>query len=486
MGRHVIACGIIALAVTAAGSELQVGMATADITPKLPVALMGQFNLRIARSADTPLTANVLALESRESGKPVDSAVMVSCDLVGIPNELLAKVRESAHKRASDLDVNKIFLNGTHTHTAPVLEHNMYPIPKEGCLQVDECVATMADQIGEAIGRAWSGRSPGSVTWGLGHAVVAHNRRAVFADGKAAMYGKTDSPNFRGLEAGEEHDVGSLFFWNAAGKLIGVVVNVSCTAQEVEGLSKVNADFCHPLRERLQKRFGEDLCVLTWIGAAGDQSPHLMYRKAADDRMTKLRGLSRVDEIARRLDRAVEEAYDAVKDDRHADACLIHKVETVRLPRRLVTEAEYAEAKKAADLATEQIAKDPKSADTLALRAKWNQKVVDRFEAERTEPSAQFEFEMHVLRLGDAAICTNPFELFTEYGIRIKAQSKAVQTFVIQLTGSGAGYLPTDRAVQGGGYSAVVQSGKVGPAGGQLLVEETVKQINALWPESKN
>ena len=77
-------------------------------------------------------------------------------------------------------------------------------------------------------------------------------------------------------------------------------------------------------------------------------------------------------------------------------------------------------------------------------------------------------------------VCTDSFELFTEYGIRIKARSKALQTFVVQLVGPGT-YLPTERAVRGGGYSAIVHSNLVGPEGGQVLVDRTVEAINAMW-----
>ena len=76
----------------------------------------------------------------------------------------------------------------------------------------------------------------------------------------------------------------------------------------------------------------------------------------------------------------------------------------------------------------------------------------------------------------------NPFELFTQYGIQIKARSRALQTFIIQLTGPGT-YLPTTAAVRGGGYSAIVASSVVGPEGGQVLVDRTVGLINSLWPE---
>jgi len=71
--------------------------------------------------------------------------------------------------------------------------------------------------------------------------------------------------------------------------------------------------------------------------------------------------------------------------------------------------------------------------------------------------------------------------LFIEYGMRMAARSKALQTFTVQLSGDEAGYLPTARAVRGGGYSARVYSGIVGPIGGQQLVEETVRTINDLW-----
>ena len=91
------------------------------------------------------------------------------------------------------------------------------------------------------------------------------------------------------------------------------------------------------------------------------------------------------------------------------------------------------------------------------------------------------EAALTAIRLGDVAICTNPFELFTEFGIRIKARSKALQTFVIQLTGVSGMYLPTTEAVGGGGYSAEINSNFVGPAGGQVFVDQTIEAVNALW-----
>jgi hypothetical protein len=105
---------------------------------------------------------------------------------------------------------------------------------------------------------------------------------------------------------------------------------------------------------------------------------------------------------------------------------------------------------------------------------------VDRHEKQQTAGLEPYTTEVHVIRLGDIAIASNEFELFTDFGIQIKARSPAIQTFVIQLAGAG-GYLPTELAVRGGGYSAIPESGFVGPQGGQELVERTVEQIRSFW-----
>lgn len=475
---------LLAICPALARAELLVGAACTNITPSEPVAVSGQFNLRVARKVESPITANVLVLESRREGEAGDAAIMVSCDLLYIPEEVLALVRKEVHERLPDLDTMKIFLNGTHTHTAPVLMPGKYVIPKEGVTQVEPYRAFLARRVAEAIEKAWAGRAAGSVAWGLGHAVVAHNRRTVYADGTARMYGNMNRPELRGLEGGEDHDVGSIFAWNAAGDLIAVAVNVACPSQEVEVRSAVNADFWHPVRESLRERHGKQLCVLGWTGAAGDQSPHLRYRKEADERMRRLRGLSRLEEIARRIVRAVDEAHEGVRNERHEDVSLVHKVDRLALPMRTVKQSEYDEAKAEVAKARTQLDKDPGTANRLHRRMMWFGETVQRFERQETVPHPVFEMELHVLRIGDVAVCTNPFELFTEYGIRIKARSKAVQTFIVQLTGRGT-YLPTERAVRGGGYSAVVHSSLVGPEGGQLLVDRTVGIVDTIWSQTE-
>lgn len=456
-------------------AELRVGAATISITPDRPVPLSGQMTTRIARNVETPVTATALALESREGDEVIDQAILVSCELVAIREGIIEQVREHLADRLPDFDPMKLVLSATHTHTAPVMAEDRYELPDDDTIvSPTEYVAFLVDRIVEASAEAWQARQPAGVGWGLGHAVVAQNRRSVYADGRSVMYGRTKQDDFVGIEGYEDHGVEVLFFWDKDESLIATAINVACPAQEVESRSAVNADFWHSVREQLRERHGENLAILGWIGAAGDQSPHLMIRKDAEERMRRLRGLDRLDEIARRIVHAWDEAYEGARQEIVTDLPLVHTVKSIELPVRLVTDEEVAEATRE----VKSLSADP----AQKRRMLWHQTVLDRYEQQQSGSVPPYEMELHVIRLGDVAIATNPFELFTEYGIRMKARSPALQTFVIQLAGPGS-YLPTAFAVQGGGYSAIVQSSKVGPKGGDKLVERTVEAIKALWPE---
>lgn len=460
----------------AGAAELRVGGATVSITPDQPVALSGQMRARISKTVESPVLASALAIEAREGDKVIDSAIMVACDLVSIRAGVLDEVRAALKERLPDFEGSKLFLSATHTHTAPEMLDGRFNLPSEGIMQPGEYTKFLTQRIADAAVQAWEARQQAGVSWGLGHAVIAQNRRSVYANGEAKMYGKTNLEEFRGIEGYEDHGVEVLFFWDRENKLIATAVNVACPAQEVEGRSNVNADYWHQVRETLKEWHGEKLTVLGWIGAAGDQSPHLMFRHAAEDRMRKLRKLERLDEIARRITHAWEEAYEGAKQEIHHDVPFQHRTVEAGLPRRIVTEEESAYAAAQA----KELLKNPEN----LRRAQWHQAVVDRYARQQQGPLDPYPVELHILRIGDIAIATNPFELYTEYGIRMKCRSPALQTFVIQLAGTGT-YLPTAAAVRGGGYSAIPESNAVGPEGGDVLVDRTLEVIRSLWENSK-
>lgn len=472
-----------------APAKLWVGTAWVDITPPLPVALTGFQTVRMATKQVTPLTANVLALESRDGDRVVDQSILVSCDLLEIRDGLAEALRERVASRLPGFDVEKLVVTATHTHSSPVLEQDAYQESTYGqAMQPKDYRPFLLERLADVVVKAWESRAVSSVGWGLGHAVLGHNRRLVYADGHAAMLSSADDPNFRQPEGYEDHGVDILTFYDEKGQLKATALSVACSAQMSQGDTVVSADFWHYTRELLRQRYGQELGVIGFCAPAGDQCPHLSYRKKGEARMDRLRGLTRTEELGRRLAEAFFDVADVIAKDVHREVPMRHLAEQIELPERIVTAEEYATAKKVCD---DIDAKPEMSGWDYWVRRLYH-RIVTRYEAQQ-KGERTFAVELHVLRLGEVAIATNPFELFLDYGLRMEARSHAEQTFLIQLASTREpypGYLPTERAVAGGSlttaamnnYSATIMSNLVGPEGGQVLVDRTVEAINSLWP----
>ena len=467
---------------------IHIGWATQDVTPDQPVILRGQFHARISEAVNDPLSVTALALES-----DAEQCVMVSADRVGIPEALLAGVRQELESAAPDLAPDKVFISATHTHTAPATIDANWEDQGPEVMKPSEYGALFVERTAACVAEAWRGRRPGAIAWGCGRAAVGCNRRQVKLDGSSQMYGETNTEDFSHIEGYEDHGVALLFTYDESGQLTGMVVNLACPSQVTESANFVSADFWHEARCEIRRRHGEGMFILPQCSAAGDQSPHLMWNKRAEARMLKLKGLYEHDgdlrmaeraEIGCRIANAVDEVLPLAAKDVRDHAVLEHTVRSLDLPRRALTEADVRDAQSEADTYDERfraLANRPVSDKERSFcfgRRRWYSGVAERYELQKTQP--HYPMELHVVRIGDVVFATNSFELYLDFGIRIKARSEAFQTFVVQLTGPGT-YLPTARSVGGGSYGSVPASNHVGPEGGQVLVEETVRAIAELF-----
>ena len=473
---------------------IQIGWGTRDITPDRPVIIRGQFHARLSQGVRDPLTVTAMALGSDDQ-----QAVLVSIDRVGIPDHIRQGVRERTALSVPDLRPESIVLNATHTHCAPVTGRDIFEDFGDVVMSPEEYSELLISRTAEAIADAWNGRQTGAVAWGVGTAVVGRNRRQVRLDGSALMYGDTALPEFANIEGHEDHSVDLLYSFDPAGRLTGVVVNLACPSQVSESEYLLSADFWHETREQIQGRLGKGIFVLPQCSAAGDQSPHPMYYRRAEMRMLRLQGLVHSDnargaagqrqEIARRITNAVADALPVAKLDVRPHVTLRHTTRVFDLPKRWITEDDLAEAKReqATYLARYEALQDRPLTDVERSRCfgrqRWYGGVVTRHAVQETEPV--LPMEAHILRVGDVVFATNQFELYLDYGIRMKARSKAIQTFVVQLAGPGT-YLPSARSVAGGSYGSLPASNHVGAEGGDLLVEETLRAIRELFPEKES
>lgn len=480
-------------------NRIRIGWAQRDITPGRPVSLRGQFNLRIATRIQDPLTLTALALHNSD-----DYAVLVSVDACGVDPEILAEARTMLAERLPELDPTKLVVSATHTHTAPFAGgiglqkdadyidaiRQRYP----DYMSASEYSELLIEALVGAVFEAWESLADGYLGWGYSHAVVGENRRVRYFDDRAQMYGSTAAADFSHIEGHVDHSVNMLFTYDMEETLTGMLVNVACPSQASEsGQDFVSADYWHDVRGELRSRYGDTLFVLPQCSAAGDQSPHRLVAKAAEVRMLELKyggGTERPlnaalrADIARRIAVAVDDAEPAVRKDLHDEAALVHESRVLELDHWSVTDAEYATLREQVAEYEQQFAalgqSDVLDAQYSSLRSRiaWCRRAIDRYE----NPPSSIPSEVHVIRLGDIAFVTAPFEYYLDYGDRIKGRSPALQTFIVQLAGGGS-YLATERAAQGLSYGAVPPSCRVSPTGGQQIVDASVATLLGMFAD---
>lgn len=495
---------------------LRIGWASADITPQAHVAMSGGSRARISRGVLDPITATALVLESDGDGKAAARVVLVSVDWGSVHADVQEGVLKKLSARLPEIDRGNLILFGTHTHAAPERRTAPDLVEKFGKLGIEVPLAWSwwgmdlgvtpspldyaefaAGRIAGAVQQAWRNRKPGGVSFGLAHAVVGHNRLTAYDDGRSQMYGGADRPDFSHVEGCEDHSVNLLSTWNAEGKLTGVMVNLACPAQVSEGGGQITADFWHETRNELRKRLGDALYVLPQIAAAGDQSPRALVDRRAEQRMEKITGRDRRQEIAVRIADAVTSVLPFM--EKNVDWAPVFALgwEQVELSRRRVTDEEAQSRRQDVERRLAEYRKMRQQIEAnpeIRNKADWFReitpvywhlsramRVLDRYELQRTQPTLRVP--IHVVRIGDMAIATNPFELYLDYGTQIKTRSKAVQTFTVQLANGYHQYLPTERSVARGAYGAIPESNQVDPRGGRELVEQTLRLIDSLWAE---
>lgn len=497
--------------------KILIGWAEESLVPDKKVNLYGQFFERISQYVESEITATAMALEVDG-----DYAIMVSADIINLNEVQFDYVRQKVAKLNSEIDVRKIMVAATHTHTsigmgmpnnqkggagfarAKDILNEFLP---EGKSYVDKVTADDSvitpkealefgtERIAKAIVDAWNNRKEALYTNEFGRAAVGMCRRVTYDDGSAQMWGDTNTANFVALEGGNDSGIELIYTFDTNKKLTGVVANIACPAQILEQRSFISADFWGRAKAIVREKLGKDVYLLGLCGAGGDQCPRDLIRwvepetpiddpnvnrpnvieHKADPSMYDVSGCNRAGKrIANEIVSVFEEITD-LKDE----AVFYHKVIDMDLPLRKATIAEYENAIREIKYYIEDHKDQDKFTFEDSARLHVHAGTIIRYREQQFKEI--HPIETHVIRFGDVAFSTNPFELFLDFGNRIKARSAAQQTFIVQLCCGSSGYLPTKKAEEGGHYSAYISSGKIGHEGGDLFTRETIKEINKMF-----
>ncbi len=498
-------------------NKFLVGWAEESLVPDKKISLAGQFYERISEYVESQITATAMAVESDG-----EEMILCSCDLGGIPDFLMTLVREKFSAICGDFDPMKIILAATHTHTSHTLgepknlkyknpigssreilrefmngdkEYKALVTADESVMTPSEATEFVSDRIALACKRAWEAREEALYSNEFGRAAVGMCRRVAYDDGTAAMWGDSNTANFASLEGGNDSGIELLYFFNKDKKLTGVVANIACPSQILEQRSFISADFWGRAKANIREKLGEGVYLLGLGGAAGDQCPRDLVRwvepetpiddpqikrpnpirRKADPSMFDISGCNKV---GKRISNEIISVYEDITEYK-SEAKFEHKVISIDLPLRKATRTEYEHAVREIEYFVQKTADKPTFTFEDNAKAYVHAGLIARFREQQLYET--FSVESHVIRFGDVAICTNPFELFLDYGNRIKARSYAEQTFIVQLSCGKGGYLPTEKAEKAGHYSAYITSGRTGHEGGDLLVRRQLKEINEMF-----
>ena len=497
---------------------LKFGWSKVNIGVDGPVGITGQFHERISKGLYDESLVTVLVIDDGKT-----ASIMMSGDLVSVGDGIIFDVREATRAKNSEIPVENIIFNATHTHCSPRymkmghLGYDKAPHDEVDYVMPEEYRKIFVERVSNAIVEAYESRSEGSYSYGYGYAVVAHHRRPTYfddlrerpgikgpsslhVDKHARMYGKTDDPMFSEYEGNVDSAAYFMFTFDKNEKLTGAIINVPCPSQNSEMEEFLTGDYWVQVRAMLKEKYGE-IYVLSQCASAGDMSPRTLHARPAENRKYALkyegmefpgvrssREMFNRIEIAERIVAAFDDTYRWASKEKFADSKLSHVVKNVKLPAWKVTEEQYIAAKEEYEKVKDQkfVCTDNKRAD-FETNTKLST-VFARFESlmSRYERNVEFyEPELHFVALGDIAFVSNPFELYIAYQHRIQARSPFVQTFAVQLAASTScsGYLCTQRAADNMGYSANLYSCSVSPEGGSILVEETLKELEALHGE---
>jgi len=246
---------ILLLASLPASAAWQAGVARVDITPTEPIWLAGYgARTRPSEGVRQHIFAKALALQDG-AGQPT---MLVTSDLLGFPREVSDVIAARVEKQFG-LPRERLLLNSSHTHSAPVIGHMLlaaYPFGDAELAVIQRYTAHLEDQIVEMVGRSLHDLKPAELSFEQGLAGVAVNRRRV---------GHRDYPG------PVDQDVPVLAVRTPEGTLRAVVFGYACHNTVLDDY-QVNGDWAGYAQAALE-RAHPDAVALFVEGCGADANP---------------------------------------------------------------------------------------------------------------------------------------------------------------------------------------------------------------------
>jgi hypothetical protein len=451
-----LACLVTAFPQELSGADLKIGSAAVKITPPEGTPMAGYYSDRGATGVHDDLWAKALVME-----KDGSKIAIISCDLIGLPYEMVTRIRETVENNTG-IPSGNVMVSATHSHTGPVIPKKIdrYKITGRQAEIHAKYLSDLPSLIAESAKQAYKKMTPGTISLGTGYEeTISFNRRFYMTDGTVGWNPGKLNPMIIKPAGPIDPDVIVLYAETPDAKPLSTYVNFALHLDNVGG-SEISADMPYTLSTILGKMKGEEMVTFFAQGCSGNIN-HINVKTK-----TPQKGHDEAKRIGTVLAAEVIKTYTRLQPVEVAGISVTRSV--VKLPLPEVKPEELPQAREVISRAG--TAKAPKFIELVNAY-----KVLDVLDRKGQPVDA----EIQVIALGDqCAIVTLPGEIFTELGMYIKSRSPYQYTMVVELSNGSLGYVPDRKAYVVGNYEPV--SARCGPGSGELLAEKALAMLNEL------
>ncbi|MCF7855178.1 MAG: hypothetical protein K9N51_10305 [Candidatus Pacebacteria bacterium] len=403
------------------------------------------------------LEANALYLADGSA-----QVLFVSCDLGALETGRVRRYKEGM-AAAAGIPVESIVIGCSHTHSGPVVLHTNYqkPVDEDYSQRLHNWLCALAR---EAVDTS----APADIGWGVGNARLGYNRRVCYKDGSHSMYRQSEHPDedFTGLEGPDDTQCLALAVFDEANRVRAVLHHGTGHPDTFYSQRVLSADFPGVARRLVREAHGE-IPVLFFNGCQGDIAMSQQAHSQATATGKEAKMVQFGSALAGETLRLIHEMQPI------DDVALRHLQRTLEVPVRMPTDE--AVEKGRAVLARIDAGETITGMDAIfawgpvSLVEQFGENPVDRL-------------SLHVVRVGDLAIATQPCEMFCQYQLDTKRRSPTGSNAVFGVTDGFGGYVPTLAGSLGGGYSgAPFAWARFDPAVGCQIIDALAAMLHEMW-----
>ncbi len=440
------------------------GVVEKIITPEIGCNLFGYMPDVYAESVNDDLTATAYYFAEGNT-----EALMVSVTVCVIDEDLAMRMRTEIEKKCG-IAKEHIIIHATHTHSGP----STGDLPGFGAANDEYVYGVLVPAVTDAAAEAKASAEAVTVAVSEGDSDVAVNRREITEDGEVILGQNPWAPYDPRMTV--------VSFKNGEGEIKGSMVHYGCHGTAAGRNHEISRDWSGVMVDYVSE-FGGGICAF-FNGPEGDVGPRLMNGKTTGGAGTSkpravMAALDHGASIKMAMEHGAYAATDAVRIFRRnvnfGEATLEVSHGYIKIPvePRIPLDFAKAEYEKYKDC----------TANQLGGYAAYLADVIKSYEQGYVEREYA-EVEQIIVKIGEVAFVSSPFEMFSEIGLRIRKHSPVPYTLVLSNANGTKSYFPAESDICRGGYEVTMFKQKLVQGytnnADTHLVKETVARLRSL------